>query len=101
MRHKKEIESRHLTQRINRKAQSQIIALLEKYISTYTETHETGWQYDISTSECVFRDVSQFYPPKHYDTNDKYVEVNDINQFISTTTSFVFLMLLNFMKIQC
>ena len=29
--------------------------------------------YDITTSECIFRDISQFYQPMCYDTNKKYV----------------------------
>lgn len=88
VRHKKEIEERHFTQRISRNARSQIVALLEKNTSIYRETNETGWHYDISTSECVFRDISQFYKPKAYDTNGKYVETSDINQFISKTAPF-------------
>lgn len=88
VRHEKEIKSRHLTQSISRSARSQIIALLEKYTSTYRETDETGWQYNISTSECVFRDISQFYQPKSYDTSGKYVETSDMKQFISKTAPF-------------
>lgn len=88
MRHEKEIKSRHLTQTISRNARNQIVALLEKYTSIYRETNETGWQYDISTRECVFRDISQFYQPKAYDTSGKYVETSDMNQFISKTAPF-------------
>lgn len=88
MRHEKEIKLRHLTQSINRKVREQIYKLLEKHTSIFRETTETGWQYDIPTSECVFRDISQFYKPKCYDTNDKYVETDDMNQFILKTSPF-------------
>lgn len=88
MRHEKEIKSRHLTQSISRKARDQIYALLEKHTVMFRETDETGWNYDISTSECVLRDISQFYKPKCYDTNGKYVETGDMKQFISKTAPF-------------
>lgn len=88
MRHEKEIKSRHLTQTISRNARSQIVALLEKHTSIYRETDETGWQYDITTSEYVFRDLSQFYQPKAYDSSGKYVETSDMKQFISKTSPF-------------
>lgn len=88
MRHEKDIKSRRLKQRISRKAREQIYALLEKHTIIFRETNETGWLYDISTSERVFRDISQFYKPKCYDTNGNYVETNDMNQFIAKTAPF-------------
>lgn len=88
MRHEKDIKSRHLTQSISRKAREQIYALLEKHTVMLRETDETGWQSDISTSECVFRDISQFYKPKCYDTSGNYVETGDMKQFISKTAPF-------------
>lgn len=88
MRHEKDIKSRHLTQSISRKARGQIYALLEKHTIMLRETDETGWNYDISTSECVFRDISQFYKPQCYDTSGNYVETGDMKQFISKTAPF-------------
>ena len=88
MRHEKDIKSRHLTQSISRRARGQIYVLLEKHTVMLRETDETGWQYDISTSECVFRDISQFYKPKCYDTSGNYVETGDMKQFISMTAPF-------------
>ena len=88
MRHEKDIKSRHLTQSISRKARGQIYALLEKHTVMLRETDETGWQSDISTSECVFRDISQFYKTKCYDTSGNYVETGDMKQFISKTAPF-------------
>ena len=87
-RHEQDIKSRHLTQRISREARGQIYALLEKHTVMFRETDETGWNYDISTSECVFRDISQFYQPKCYDTSGNYVETGDMKQFISNTAPF-------------
>lgn len=88
MRHKQEIKLRQLTQSISRTARNQIYNLLDKYNSTFLETDETGWQYEISISESVFRDISQFYQPKAYDSSGKYVETNDMKQFISNTAPF-------------
>lgn len=88
VRHEEDIKSQHLTQRIPRKARDQIYELLEKNTEILRETDETGWQYEISTSECVFRDISQFYRPKCYDINGKYVETSDMKQFISKTAPF-------------
>lgn len=88
MRHEKDIKSRRLTQSINRKARGQIYALLEKHTVTFRETDEKGWSYDISTSECVFRDISQFYTPKCYDASGNYVKADDMKQFISRTAPF-------------
>lgn len=88
LRHEKEIKSRHLKLTLHKKSREQIYKLLEKYSTIYRETNETGWQYDITTSECVFRDISQFYKPKCYDENGKYVETRDMEQFILNTSPF-------------
>lgn len=88
MRHEKEIRKHTLTLKISRNAREQIYNLLSKYTILYRETNETGWQYDITTSECVFRDISQFYTPKCWDENSKYSETNDMKQFISKTSPF-------------
>lgn len=88
MRHEKEIKAKHITQSLSKKARTQIYALLERYNTMIYETDETGWQYNISTSESVFRDISQFYKPKCLNTNDECVETDDMEAFILSTSPF-------------
>lgn len=87
-RHEKEIKSKQLKLSLSMKTRNQIFKLLEKYSSVYRETTETGWQYDITTSECVFRDISQFYTPKCFDENGNYVDTSDMEQFILHNSPF-------------
>lgn len=88
LRYKKMIKTHFLSQSISNKARTQIASLLERYNSTYRETNETGWQYDITTNECVFRDLLQFYQPKAYNSSGRYVETNDMKHFILKTSPF-------------
>lgn len=87
-RYEKEIKSKQLKLSLNMKTRNQIFKLLEKYSSVYRETTETGWQYDITTSECVFRDISQFYMPRCFDENGNYVDTSDMEQFILHNSPF-------------
>ena len=81
-RHEQEIKSKKLKLSLNMKIRNQIYKLFEKYSTIYRESDDTGWQYDMSTSECVFRDISQFYVPKCFDEKGDYVETTDMKQFI-------------------
>lgn len=87
-RNEKEIKAKHLKLTLNMKTRNQIYKLLEKYSTVYRESNETGWQYDITTSECVFRDISQFYKPKCFDENGNYVETSNMEQFILHNSPF-------------
>lgn len=87
-RHKAEIKSRHLTQKISREARKQIYAILERHTDAYLETSDTGWQEHISTSEYVFRDISQFYEPKCYNEKRQYAKTSDMEQFVLSTSPF-------------
>ena len=87
-RNQADIKAKRIKLSLTMKVRNQIYALLEKYNSIYRETDETGWQYDISTSECVFRDLTQFYTPKCFDASGNYVETNDMKQFILKNSPF-------------
>lgn len=87
-RNEKEIKAKHLKLTLNMKTRNQIHKLLEKYSTIYRESDETGWQYDITTSECVFRDISQFYKPKCFDANGNYVETSNMEHFILHNSPF-------------
>lgn len=81
-RNEKDIKGKKLKPSLNMKTRSQIYKLIEKYSTVYRETDETGWQYDITTSECVFRDMSQFYRPKCFDAKNNYIETTSMEEFI-------------------
>ena len=81
-RHEQEIKSKKLKLSLNMKIRNQTYKLFEKYSTIYRESDDTGWQYGMSTSECVFRDISQFYVPKCFDEKGDYVETTDMKQFI-------------------
>lgn len=87
-RNEKEIKDKKLKLSLNMKTRNQIYKLIEKYTTVYRETDETGWQYNITTSECVFRDISQFYKPKCFDAEGKYVETSNMEQFILYNSPF-------------
>lgn len=87
-RHQKEIKEKKIKLTLNMITRNQIYNLLEKYSISYREADETGWQYDITTDECVFRDISQFYKPKCFDAEGKYVDTNDMKSFILKNSPF-------------
>lgn len=87
-RNEKDIKGKKLKLSLNMKTRNQIYKLIEKYSTVYRETNETGWQYDITTSECVFRDISQFYKPKCFDADGNYVEAANMEQFILHNSPF-------------
>lgn len=87
-RHKKEIKEHVITLKLIRPLREQIYRLLERYNDLYTETTETGWRYNLSTDDYVFRDISEFYTPKCYNDNGQYVETDDMKKFILNTSPF-------------
>jgi len=81
-RNKKAIKEKKIILSIKRSARNQIYQLLEKYNKVYRETDETGWNYDVTTSEEVFNDIRQFYTPKRYNEQKQYVETNSLQDFV-------------------
>lgn len=81
-RNEKDIKGKKLKLSLNMKTRNQIYKLIEKYTTVYRETDETGWQYDITTSECVFRDMLQFYKPKCFDAKNNYIETSSMKEFV-------------------
>ena len=97
-RNEKDIKGKKLNLSLNMKARNQIYKLIEKYSTVYRETDETGWQYDITTSECVFRDMSQFYRPKCFDAKNNYIETSSMEEFILHNYPSYVLMPLSYMR---
>ena len=81
-RNEQDIKEKKLKLSLNMKTRNQIYKLIEKHSTVYRETDETGWGYDIKTSECVFRDMSQFYKPKCFDVKNNYIETSSMEEFI-------------------
>lgn len=87
-RNEKEIKAKHIQLSLNMNLRKQIYNLFEKHSVVYRETTETGWNYDITTNECVLRDIAQFYQPKCYDAAGNYIETSDMQQFILKNSPF-------------
>ena len=87
-RNEEDIKSKKITLSLSRKTRRQIYKILEKYSTVYRETNETGWNYDISTEQCVFRDISLFYKPKCYDKKGNYVDAESMEQFVLYNSPF-------------
>lgn len=81
-RNQKLIKEKKIMLSIKQRARNQIYQLLEKYNKVYQKTDETGWNYDITTSEEVFNDIRQFYTPKCYNEQKQYVETDSLQDFV-------------------
>jgi hypothetical protein len=83
-----EIGSHKLKLSISKKARNQIFQLLSKFTEIFQEISETGWQYNVATSDYLFRDLGQFYTPKCFDAEGKYVQTSDLEPFIMNNSPF-------------
>lgn len=81
-RNQKSIREKKIVLSIKLSARNQIYQLLGKYNGIYRKTNETGWNYDVTTSEEVFNDMRQFYKPKCYNEKNQYVETDNLKDFI-------------------
>ncbi|MDR3540490.1 MAG: hypothetical protein P4L69_05910 [Desulfosporosinus sp.] len=81
-RNQKALKDKKIALSIKRSTRNQIYKLLEKYNDVYRETDETGWDYDVTTSEKVFNDIHQFYTPKCYNDQKQYVETASLQDFV-------------------
>lgn len=81
-RNQKAIREKKIVISIKRKARNQIYQLLEKYNYVHCKTDETGWNYNVTTSEEVFNDIRQFYKPKCYNEQKQYVETDNLQDFV-------------------
>lgn len=88
IRYQNEIIKKQLKLSLPRKIRKNIYELIEKYSETYLESDTTGFQFRITTIECVFRDISKLYKPKCYDEKGEYIETSDIEQFIMSSSPF-------------
>jgi hypothetical protein len=87
-RNAKAIKDKKILLSIKRSARNQIYQLLEKYNFVYRERNETGYEYDTSISEDVFKNIRQFYIPKCYNDQKQYVETCNLKDFILSTSPY-------------
>jgi len=87
-RNAKAIKEKKITLSIKRSARNQIYQLLEKYNNVYRATDETGWNYNVTTSEEVFGDIRQFYVPKCYNEQKQYVETDSLQDFVYNSSPY-------------
>ncbi|TWH59623.1 hypothetical protein DesLBE_4019 [Desulfitobacterium sp. LBE] len=87
-RNEKAIKEKKIKFTIKRSARHQIYQLLERYNDIYQETSETGWCYNISTSDEVFKDMRQFYTPKYFNKQKQYVKTNSLQDFIYSSSPY-------------
>jgi len=87
-RNAKDIKEKKIDLSLKRSARNQIYQLLEKYNEIYRKNNDTGWQYDTSTSEEVFNDIRQFYPPKCYNDKKLYIETDILQDFIYSSSPY-------------
>ena len=73
---------------INMRTRNQIFKTLERYDITFQTTDETGWNYNMSISQCVFDMLSQFYVPKCFNENGEYIETSCMEDFVCKNSPF-------------
>ncbi|MCY9680590.1 hypothetical protein M5W74_16180, partial [Paenibacillus larvae] len=61
---------------------------IEKHNDVFQKTDETGWNYNVTTSEEVFNDIRQFYIPKCYNKQREYVETDNLQDFVCHTSPY-------------
>lgn len=87
-RHSKEIKEKQLSLSISKKARNQIYQFLEHYNMGYYATTETGFNYPTTVAADVFEDIKQFYTPKCYNNQKEYVETDNLQNFILSSSPF-------------
>lgn len=97
-RNAKEIKDKKITLSIKKSSRNQIYQLLDRHSEVFQETSDTGWNYNISTFELVFRDIKQFYTPKCYNDQNQYVETSIMQDFICNTRPYYVLDAIEFFE---
>lgn len=85
-RNQKAIKEKRMSLSIKKNTRNQIYQLFEKYNDFYRKTDKTGWDYDITTNEEVISDIRQFYIPKCFNEQGKYVETDNLKDFVFSSS---------------
>ncbi|MEL7605775.1 MAG: hypothetical protein AAGU39_06965 [Sedimentibacter saalensis] len=97
-RNKKLIQEKRISFSIKLSTRKQIYQLLEKYNDIYRKTNDTGWNYDITTSEEVFNDIRQFYTPKCYNEHGQYMETDNLQDFVCHNSPYCVIDIIEFFE---
>ncbi|MDF2923888.1 MAG: hypothetical protein K0R57_2802 [Paenibacillaceae bacterium] len=88
LRNQKAIKEKRMQLSIKLSTRNQIYQLLEKHNDVYQKTDETGWNYNVTTSDEVFNDIRQFYTPKCYNKQRQYVETDSLQDFVCSSSPY-------------
>jgi hypothetical protein len=94
----KAIKEKKITLSINRKARKQIYQLLIKYDEVFNVTDQTGWNYNVLTSEEVFNDIRQFYVPMCYNEQGEFVETSSLEDFVCKSVPYYVIDVIEFFE---
>ena len=65
-----------------------LLALITKYNEDTYKTTDTGLNYDVETKKEILADLREFYTPRAYDANGKFIESDNVDDFILGTTPY-------------
>jgi|GEM_PF-571718 len=83
IRNKKNIEEKKLNiSPVSKRIRNEFIILFNKYDETLHCTTETNWNYLIRSKEAVFKEFSDYYVPKAFDSEKKYSETTNLDLFV-------------------
>jgi hypothetical protein len=83
LRHKKALEDKVISiSTISKKLRGDFSRLFDRYNDSIERTTETNWNYSIDRKGAAIADIKEYYIPKAFDSNKKYVETDDLGQFV-------------------
>ncbi len=88
LRNKKAIKEKRMPLSIKKNTRNQLFQLFEKYNDMYRKKGETGWDYVVTTYEEVIGDIRQFYIPKCYNEQGKYLETDNLKDFVFSSSPY-------------
>jgi hypothetical protein len=98
LRNQKIIKEKRMPLSINLSTRNQVYQFLEKHNDVYQKTDETGWNYNVTTSDEVFNDIRQFYIPKCYNKERKYVETDSLQDFVCSNSPYCVIDVIEFFE---
>lgn len=84
----KAIKEKRITLSIRKIVRNQIYKFLKNYDIEYYVTTDTGFNYPTSVAIDVFENIKQFYTPKCYNDKKEYVETDNLQDFILSSSPF-------------
>jgi hypothetical protein len=85
-RNRKFIKERRLPLTLPKKTRYQIYQSFEKFNHIHQITDETGWNYNVLTSDEVMKEIREFYIPRYYNEQGQYVETNNLKDLVFSSS---------------